>query len=303
MWLAKLSGQFDTIQATTTISSSLQQFNGNGNGNGNSIQTSDLIQTKLLNSYFSFLTELDLLAKTRQLFSEDLKLINVMLGQLVASTIKLSQQQQQQQQSPLRLSNRPSSTLMQDNFEDKLAELFQRLLALTSSLYEPIQRLAWLDLPNVSEIRMLESQLMQNLRLFGQLVGSTKLHSLQTISDFYNRRNSHVQLKQIWSSQRNLWAELVTLNVSSLQPLAVIQQQQQQQATNSINSLDQQQSIVENYLTIGETMASNEDLIGSELDMIEFRKLKLHSPLFISDSKLIANNNFNGKCLLQNTFN
>lgn len=101
--------------------------------------------------------DLVLLTRTRELFSEDLKRIDQMLGQIIA-------QFRASQRLPL-----VDSTA----FAALKEELFVKLVSIVSSLFESLQRKAWLELQPQDLRQKIELRLISYLRDSGMLLGSS----------------------------------------------------------------------------------------------------------------------------------
>jgi len=129
----------------------------------------------------SLLNELMLMTSTKQLFAEDLRRLEVMLGQMLSHMRSLAVLL-----SPNTAPNTNDHSLGQQNNDqswpqtnsfqsgsDSLGPLYEefvlRLAAILSNLFDWTQRSAWLELGDEQAARLLEARLLGHLRDAGQL--------------------------------------------------------------------------------------------------------------------------------------
>ena len=123
----------------------------------------------------SILGELSLLAKTKELFGDDLARIDVMISQMIA---QLKSTGASQSQSAAAAFGQPQLVSIHN-------ELFAQLASICSSLFDPFQRNAWLELASAEARRHLEARLLGHLReaglMFAQSVAPPQLADMQPI--------------------------------------------------------------------------------------------------------------------------
>lgn len=155
VWLQRLAGQLEQL---------LEAPGKTGSA------AADLVRQQHEQTMRSVLNELALMARTKELFGEDLKRIDIMIGQIIAQLRSLSVSVAGSLPAFGSAAGAPpfGSSLYE--------ELFGKLLQLVSALFELAQRNAWLEVHPGDMRRRLELRFLGHLResgamLAGSLVG------------------------------------------------------------------------------------------------------------------------------------
>lgn len=152
IWLNRLAGQLDQMLELPA----------------NNKQQSELIRQQNQQVLRAVLADLALMARTKELYAEDLKRMDIMMSQILAQLKSMSMAFG----SPSSLAADAGNN--NNQLESLYEHLFGKLGLILSSLFEPQQRSAWLELPTNDQRRRLELRLMNHLKEAGLLL----LHSL-----------------------------------------------------------------------------------------------------------------------------
>lgn len=162
IWLQRLANQLDSLLE----SASNKQQSNNG----------ELIRQQNEQTLRMVLNDLALMARTKDLFSEDLKRIDIMIGQIIAQLRSLSVSI-----SAPSNSWRTSATQQPANnpFGTLYEELFSKLVSIVSSLFDKSQRFAWLEVQPAELRRRLERRFLNHLKESGAMLAGSLSASQQ----------------------------------------------------------------------------------------------------------------------------
>lgn len=123
------------------------------------------------------LTDLTLMASTKELFSEDLERIDIMISQILAQFRSLSVVfgSLDSWRSPVLQGGARSN-----NFAFLYEDLFKKLVSVVSSLFDASQRSAWLEIKQAGERQRLEQRFLVHLKEAGVLMANVFGSSLAT---------------------------------------------------------------------------------------------------------------------------
>lgn len=141
------------------------------------------------------LNDLALMARTKQLFGEDLKRVDIMISQMIAQLKSVSV-----------LFGGPASNWPGVNLASLHEELFTKLADIIASLFDRSQRSAWLEL-QPAELRRLEMRYLNHLRDSGLLLASSEPERTIQV-----RQSNLLAALTVIRGQSEQWQQLDTLN-------------------------------------------------------------------------------------------
>lgn len=161
-WLTRLANQLDRMlemPSKSQLSSSSELLK----------QQNEQILKVVLN-------DLSLMARTKELFSEDLKRIDIMISQIITQIRSLSALYGNNLGNSWRSSSSPVVAALgtnQNSFNALYEDLFNKLVNIVSSLFDVSQKTAWLDIQPNEVRRKLEQRFLNHLKDSGILLANS----------------------------------------------------------------------------------------------------------------------------------
>lgn len=229
-WLTRLANQLDRMLEMPTKS----QLSS----------SSELLKQQNEQILKVVLNDLSLMARTKELFSEDLKRIDIMISQIITQIRSLSAFYGNNLGNSWRSSSSPVVALgtNQNSFNSLYEDLFNKLVNIVSSLFDVSQKTAWLDIQPNEVRKKLEQRFLNHLKDSGILLANSA-NQLNPMIEFgiqpFRQANVFAAITVInnglMAHQNSRFSPLNTNSMDSEGNLefSLLQQlKQQQQATN-----------------------------------------------------------------------